>query len=238
MITRESHGGKSGAGGWGNEERYKEAVERARNGELKVIELEERIRVMTLERDKIITDYENYIDKIEDEKSQLKNLEGMVAKLEKEKTFLNEEIEKVRSIKMMLENRLTAYNESSEVKRYLAENQHLKQELDRFRDVICVESGYEGDPKSMNLGTAFAKYRNDVATVVNNQNNLVEENIQKQRRIDELEDQLKWAKNDANSGNTNEAKLKNLEAQNAQLMQALQQAQKANPNVSFGSMVY
>jgi len=64
----------------------------------------------------MIREYEEYIDSLHDELEQYKSIETLVKKLQGEKEFLEEEIEKVRKIKAMLENQINNYNETDAIK--------------------------------------------------------------------------------------------------------------------------
>lgn len=185
-------------GGRNLQERNEDLIRRNRDADIKIRELEDRLQSMTLERDKIITDYERYIDKLTEEKDQLKGLEGMVRKLEKEKEFLENEIEKVRAIKMMLENQLNAYSESAEIIKYKQENDRLNTEMKRLRNIVYTETGQEGDPNKMDIVKAISKYKSEVHYITQDNQKMSSEKAQMQRRIEELEDQLRFAQGDTN----------------------------------------
>ena len=181
------------------EERNEDLARRLRDSDSKIRELEDRLQSMSLERDKIITDYETYVDKLIMEKDQLRGLEGMVKKLEAEKEFLENEIEKVRAIKMMLENQLNAYSESAEIIRYKNENERLHNDLKRLRTIIYTETGAEGDPNKMDIGKAISKYRSEVHYITQDNQRIQNEKVQMQRQMEELNDRIRFMQGDANA---------------------------------------
>lgn len=181
------------------QERFDFLSTKTRDQEWKIHELEDRIASMTLERDKMINDYEAYIDKLTMEKEELKGLEGLVRKLEAEKEFLENEIEKVRSIKLMLENQLNAYNENAEIMRYRAENEKLKEDMKRLKHLIFVETGQTGDPNRLDIRGAITKFKSEVTVVQQENQRVVSERNDLLRKIAVLEDELKFHQGDANT---------------------------------------
>lgn len=181
------------------QERFDFLSTKTRDQEWKIHELEDRIASMTLERDKMINDYEAYIDKLTMEKEELKGLEGLVKKLEAEKEFLENEIEKVRSIKLMLENQLNAYNENAEIMRYRAENEKLKEDMKRLKHLIFVETGQTGDPNRLDIRGAITKFKSEVTVVQQENQRVVSERNDLLRKIAVLEDELKFHQGDAHT---------------------------------------
>ena len=81
----------------------------------------------------MITEYEEYIDSLQDELEQYKAIETLVKKLQGEKEFLEEEIEKVRKIKAMLENQINNYNETDAIKELKKQMEILVEENKRLK---------------------------------------------------------------------------------------------------------
>lgn len=81
----------------------------------------------------MITEYEEYIDSLQDELEQYKAIESLVKKLQGEKEFLEEEIEKVRKIKAMLENQINNFSESDTIKDLKKQMQILVEENKRLK---------------------------------------------------------------------------------------------------------
>jgi hypothetical protein len=179
------------------QERFDYVSTKTRDQEWKIHELEDKIASMMLERDKMINDYEAYIDKVTMEKEELKGLEGLVKKLETEKEFLENEIEKVRSIKLMLENQLNAYNENAEIQRFRGENDKLKEDMKRLKQLIYVETGQSGDPNKLDIRSAVTKFKTEVTVVQQENQRIVSERNDLLRKIAVLEDELKFNQGDA-----------------------------------------
>lgn len=150
---------------------------------------------MLLENDKIITDYDNYIDNMIIEKERLKGMETMVRKLEQEKAFLEEEIEKVRMIKLMLENQLSAYSENSEIRRLRQDNERLTNEVRRVKNTIANELGMDEDPNKLDMQTVITRFRSHFQHNIQGMN----DTYSLQRRNEELEDKLRYITNDNSS---------------------------------------
>lgn len=157
--------------------------------------MEDRIQTMLLEKDKIITDYDNYIDNMIVEKERLKGMETMVRKLEQEKAYLEEEIEKVRMIKLMLENQLSAYSDNAEIKRLKQDNERLTNEVRRIKNTIASELGMEEDPNRLDMQTVITRFRSHFQNNIHGMNDA----HALQRRNEELEDKLRYAMNDQTS---------------------------------------
>lgn len=179
------------------QERFDFLSTKTRDQEWKIHELEDKIASMMLERDKMINDYEAYIDKLTIEKEELKGLEGLVKRLEAEKEFLEREIEKVRSIKLMLENQLSAYNEHAEIQRFRSENEKLKEDMKRLKHLIFVETGQIGDPNRVDVRGAITKFKSEVTVVQQENQRIVSERNDLLRKIAVLEDELKFNQGDA-----------------------------------------
>lgn len=186
------------------------------------MELEDRIQSMLLEKDKIITDYDNYIDNLMIEKEKLKGMETLVRKLEQEKAYLEEEIEKVRMIKLMLENQLSAYSENTEIRRLRSDNERLTGELRRIKNTIATELGYTEDPTRLDMQTVVTQLRSHFQTNINSQSGIHE----LQKRNEELEDKLRYATNDNNAELATMRKtLRSLEDENQRLKYQLVEVQ-------------
>ena len=91
----------------------------------------------------MIREYEEYIDSLHDELEQYKSIETLVKKLQGEKEFLEEEIEKVRKIKAMLENQINNYNETDAIKELKKQMEILVEENKRLKRVnkAAAEAG-------------------------------------------------------------------------------------------------
>ena len=181
------------------EDRNQKLILKTREHTAKIAELEEQLEQMTVEKDKIITDYEDYIDHLMGRKNQLKGYEGLVKKLQTEKEFLENELEKVNSIKQMLENQLNSYSDNPEIIRLRNENQRIKDDMKRIRTTIYTETGEEGDINSMDIVKSIRKYRQELVVIQNTNTAANNERIQLQRQVDELEDKLQFAKGDINA---------------------------------------
>ena len=199
--------------------RNEELGKKYRDSQIRVREFEDRIQVMAIERDKIISDYDAYIDKLLDEKERTKGLEGLVKKLETEKEFLENEVEKVRAIKMMLENQLNAYSDNAEIRRLKGENDKQLKEITRFKRAILEELGHQGDPSRTDINTVISSVKKQITISKSVTSGGAggygnDDQFKLRKRNEELEDQLRFTTNDFNGqikqNNAEIVKLRNM----------------------------
>lgn len=173
-----------------------ELGKKIRERDMQVRELEDKISAMITERERIITDYDAYIDKLLEDQEKNRGLADLVRKLENEKDFLEHEIEKVRAIKMMLENQLATYSENAEIKKLRNDNARLMDDFKRFKCEVFDVLGYDQDPSRMDAQLAIKEFRTLVSSRLSYQQNSNFNPRNSNADLARLEEQIRIMKRD------------------------------------------
>ena len=198
----------------------------------KIQELDNKIQSMMFENDKMIRDYESCIDKISIDKDRMKNMESLVVKLEKDKEYLEDEIEKVRAIKLMLENQLTSYSDNAEIRRLKSDNDKLLTQVMRMKSNLGSMLGYAGDPTRLDMQQLTTEIKTRIVSNGGGQN----EYHQLKIKNDELQSKLRYLENDiATQKNEYENVISSIKQDNASL-KVMKMEGKNNDSVAMQQM--
>ena len=115
-----------------------------------------------LEKDKMIVEYDEYIDRLQEEMDQYKATEGLVEKLTAEKEYLEEEIDKVYKIKEMLLQQLNNQDESVKLQEVREKNSLLAEENQRLKRLAQATGDVGENAKLKNAIKSLEKQMNFV----------------------------------------------------------------------------
>lgn len=152
------------------------------NGEIELLKTE-------CERDKLINQYEKEINLLSGEIELARHSGGMIKKLENEKKFLESEIQKVRAVKVLLENELNCFNEEAEIRRLKNEAAKCSEEIKKLKSTIYIASEQTGDLDRMDVEKALTKFKTESDMVLFDQEKMIDEISNLNIKLTELEEE-------------------------------------------------